>query len=104
MRSFARRLATVTAVICVLIFAPSIIPAGFAVYMLDTPGDGILHELYVWGTMLVLLLMPVIAILGALVPWRGYRRGSYRLAIAWSLCTLVLIPYWAVRAYAVYFT
>jgi hypothetical protein len=103
-RSIAKRLAIVTAVVCVLIFAPSIMPAGFAIYMLDSPGSGFLHELFVWGTVLVLLLMPIIAILGSFVPWRAYKRDKYRLTIIWSLCTLALIPYWAMWAYIVYFT
>ena len=102
--TIAKRLAVVTAVVCVLVFAPSIMPAGFSIYMLDSPGSGLMHELFVWGTVLVLLLMPLISILGTIVPWRGYKRGRYRLAIVWSLCTLALIPYWAMWAYIVYFT
>ncbi len=103
-QAIAKRLAIVTVVTSILVLGPSIIPAGFAIYMLDTPGTGILHEIFVWGTVLVLALMPIIAILGAIVPWRGYRRGNYRLVTIWSLCTLALIPYWAMWAYTIYFT
>lgn len=102
--AIAKRLAIVTAVVCVLIFAPSIMPAGFAIYLLDTPGRGALHVITVWGSIAILLLMPVISLLGSIVPWRCYKRGNNRLAIIWCLCTLALIPFWVMLAYIFYST
>ena len=100
----AKWLAIIVGTLSALLFLPSLLPAGFAIYVLDAPGSGPLHDVYVGVTFAVLLFMPLICILGVIVPWRGYRRGAYQRVVAWTLCTMALMLYWAPSAYTFYFT
>jgi hypothetical protein len=83
---------------------PALLPAGFAIYMLEDPGTGLLHDVYVWFTMGVLILMPVIALIGVFLPWRVYRRGQYSKAVTLCVVILAVLGYWAYWAYGMYFS
>ena len=92
------------AVGCVGVFVLSLLPAGFAVLLLDTPGSGIVHEVTVWGSIALLMSMPAIARLGSFMPWRMARRGVGPGTFRWCLVTLLLIALWARLASPLYFT
>ena len=100
----SRSFIVLTAVVCVAVFVLSLLPAGFAIFLLDTPGSGIVHEVTVWGSIALLMSMPVISLLGSFMPWRMARRGNGPGAFRWCLVTLVLIALWAVLASPLYFT
>ena len=100
----AKRMAIVVGTLSGLLFLPSLLPAGFAIFMLDAPGSGPMHQFYVMITITVLLLMPVICLLGAIMPWRAYKQGKYKKVVIWTCCTVVLMLYWSPFAYAIYFT
>lgn len=100
----AKRLAIGIGVLSGLLFLPSLLPAGFAIFMLDAPGSGPLHEFYVMTTVVVLLFMPIICILGVIVPWRSFKKGRYNRVVIWTVFTVVLMIYWAPFAYILYTT
>ena len=104
LKPWAKHLSVFTGATCALAVLPALLPAGYAIFMLEHPGAGLLHDLYVWFTMAVLILMPVIALLGVFIPWRMFKRGQYAKTVTWCVATLALLGYWSVWAYTLYFT
>ena len=91
-------------VLCIVLFAASLIPAGFAIFIFDTPGSGLSHTVNVWGRFLLLALMPVFSLAAAISIWRASRRGKTRRVGMWSFAVLVLAVLWATQAWLIYFT
>ncbi len=100
----AKLLAIATVILCLAIFLISLIPAGFSIYVFDTPGSGLLHELYVWGLFFILALMPIFAVTTGFKAWRAYKLGNYRRVVAWSGGLFILFLCWAQPAWTIYFT
>lgn len=99
-----RLIAATIAVLCILLFAASLIPAGFAVHVFDTPGSGLSHTVMVWGRFICLTIMPLVALVGAIAVWRAGLRGNGRRIRLWSIWIALLAALWSIQAWPVYFT
>ncbi len=103
-RRYAKPVTIVCAVLSAVMLFASLLPAGFAIYLFESPGSGFAHDLYVWAGFLLLVLMPLIALAGVVVPWIAYRRDRQSLAFWWAIAVLALFVCWLPFARVFYLT
>lgn len=87
-----------------LAFLPGLMVMGFSVYVFDTPGSGIMHELYVWGYFLLAAVMPIVAVFVTVFMWINYKRGRYGRARAVAMAGAAYLCLWLIPAYTLFLT